>query len=696
VVRENADGMLVIDRKGVVLFANPAAERLLGLPAQSLEGTQFGFPLVPGGESEIDVVAGGRPRTAEMRVVVIDWEGKPASLASLRDVTDRKRAEGLLARVAVQQAAIARLGEEAMTGLAPEAVMAEAARQVTQVLSVDFAAVLELVPELSELRLIASSRSPGTPEVSAKATAGQNSQPAYTLQAGEPVVMEDVRREARFEAWPPSSESGMVSAATAVMRGRERHFGVVEAASRSLRQFDTDEITFLQSVANLLASAVARSHAEEHARHQALHDPLTGLPNRALFLDRLARALARSKRQGTGLAVLFADLDGFKRINDSLGHHAGDEVLVSLAGRLTDILRSSDSVARFGGDEFIMLLEDVEGEEAMLRAVRRVRRAVAGAPFTVEGQQHALDVTIGVVLADDSHERPGDLVRDADAAMYRAKELGRGGHAVFDTRMRERVVEHLRLEAELRRALDGRDLLLLYQPIVSLDSGRVVEIEALLRWQHPEKGLLEPADFLDVAVETGLIVPIGKWVLPEACRQAAEWETAGLGEATPPMSVNLAPRELAQPELVETVSAAMAEGGAGVRLHLELTEDALIEDPQLPATLHDLRSRLGVRISLDDFGTGYSSLGYLTRFPIDELKIDESFVRTLGTRRDAPIVAAMASMAHALDITVVAEGIASKAQASEAQRLGCDHGQGFFFARPLPAEEIPAFVASRA
>jgi diguanylate cyclase (GGDEF)-like protein len=431
VIRENVDGMLVIDREGVVLFANPAAERLLNRPVQALEGTLLGFPLVPDETSEIDVVAAQAPRTAEMRVVEIDWEGEPALLASLRDVTDRKRAETLLGRVAAQQAAIAHLGGEAMSGLAPEAVMAEAAKQVTQVLWVDLSAVLELVPEHGELRLVASDASHGTTAPSATATAAAGSQPAYTLLAGAPVVMEDARRETRFEAWPALPDPGVASAATVVMKQGKRHFGVVEAASRSPRHFDIGEIAFLQSVANLLASCVARARAEGRVRHQALHDPLTGLPNRTLFLDRLGMALARSQRQETKLAVLFADLDGFKLINDSLGHQAGDEVLVSLGGRLTDGLRPSDSVARMGGDEFIMLLEDIEGEEEVLRAVRRVQETVTSAPFVVEGQSHALAMTIGVVLADESHERPGDLIRDADVAMYRAKALGSGGHAVF-------------------------------------------------------------------------------------------------------------------------------------------------------------------------------------------------------------------------------------------------------------------------
>ncbi len=608
-------------------------------------------------------------------------------------MTDRKQAETVLARGAARQAAIARLGEEAMSGLTPEALVATAARQVSQALSVDFSAVLELVSELGELRLVASAGSPGTPGISVEAQAGNGSQPWYTLKAGEPVVMEDASREKRFRAWPALVSPGVVSAATVVMQSGDRQFGVVEAASRSPRRFDTDEITFLQAVAHLLASAIARSRAEGQLLHQALHDPLTGLPNRTLFLDRLDHALARSERQGTGLAVLFADLDGFKRINDSLGHDAGDEVLVSLAGRLTDALRSSDSVARFGGDEFIMLLEDLDGEEAVLRAVRRIRHTLTAAPFLVEGHPHTLDVTIGVALADESHERPGDLLRDADAAMYSAKELGRGAYAIFDGHMRERAVEHLQLEKELVRALDARELRLNYQPIVSLDSGEIIEFEALLRWQHPERGLLEPADFLEVAIETGLIVAIGKWVLPEACRQAAEWQAAGVGEAARHINVNLAPRELTQPELIHTVSAAIAETGIDVCLQLELTESALIADAQLPATLRELRSQLGVRVALDDFGTGHS-LGHLTDLPIDELKINHSLIRTLATNGNAPIVTAIASMAHALDITVVAEGIETQQQAIESLKLGCDRGQGHFFAHPLPAMKIPALVGS--
>jgi diguanylate cyclase (GGDEF)-like protein len=687
VIRENVDGMLVIAPGGVILLANPAAERLLGQASTRLDGTRFGAPLVLEQATEIDVHAGGSPRTAEMRVVEIDWHGDPAFLASLRDVTDRKLAEGVLARVGAQHAAIAQLGKDAVSGLSPEALMVEAAKHVRRVLATDFAGVLALAPEGNELRLVASECSTAVSDPST-AVAGRRSQPRHTLEASEPVVMEDARDEARFQAWPP----GLGSAVTVLIHDRERHFGVLEAGSRSARRFDRDELTFLQSVANLLAAAVARFRAEREVLHRALHDPLTGLPNRALLLDRLGHALARSSRQRTGLAVLFADLDGFKHVIDSLGHHAGDQVLMRLSERLTGALRSSDSLARFGGDEFIMLLEDVDSEDELRRAVDRVRAAVTDSPFVIDGQPHALDLTIGVVRADESHNSPDDLIRDADAAMYSAKQHGRGGYAVFDRDMRAYAAGRQRVERELRAALDGGQLRLLYQPIVALESGRIVELEALLRWQHPERGLLEPADFLDVAIETRLIIAIGKWALPEACRQAAAWRAAGLGADTPTVNVNMAPSELAQPELRETVRAAISQHGAGLALQLELTEGALITDPSLPATLRDLSENLGVRAALDDFGTGYSSLSYLTRFKLDELKIDRSFIRTLTPGRDAPIVAAIVNMAHALDILVVAEGIETEEQATEARRLDCDRGQGHLFSPPLPADAILALL----
>ena len=691
VIRHNVDGILVIDRDGVVLLANPAAEQLLGRPAAGLNGTQFGAPLALEKTTEIDVVAAGTARTAEMRVAEIDWHGTPAFLASLRDVTDRKRAEPLLARVGAQHEAIALLGKDAVSGLAPDALMSQAAAHVQRVLATDFAGVISYSCDGDELRLVAAHWSAGLAEPSPSAAVA-GSQLRFTLAAGAPVVMEDAGAETRFTAWPP----GLMSAATVLINDRDQCFGVIEAAFGSPRSFDRDEITFLQSVANLLAAAVGRFHAEGRVRHQALHDPLTGLPNRGLFLDRLDHALARSKRRHTGLVVLFADLDGFKHVNDSLGHHAGDEVLVALAGRLTGALRSSDSLARFGGDEFIMLLEDVDSGEELRQGVDRVRAAVTDAPFIIAGQPQALDLTIGVVRADDPRSSGDDLIRDADAAMYCAKQIGRGGYAVFDQAMREHAGGRVRIEHELRAALRAGQLRLLYQPIVSLDDGRIVELEALVRWQHPQRGLLGPADFLDVAIESRLIVPIGRWVLGEVCRQAAEWATLGTGVTVPTINVNMAPSELAQPDLRQNVASAIAQRDGRVSLQLELTEGALIDDPSLPATLRELSSSMGVRAALDDFGTGYSSLAYLTRLKIDELKIDRAFIRTLAHDSSSPIVAAIVNMAHALKILVVAEGIETDEQATEARRLGCDRGQGFLYARPLPHDAITPLLHQQA
>jgi diguanylate cyclase (GGDEF)-like protein len=688
VIDDNVDGMLVINRSGVIMLANRAAEGLLGRPVTSLVGSPFGAPLALEQATELDLIAAGRGRTAEMRVVMIDWHGDRAYLASLRDVTDRKRAEAVLSRVGAQHAAIAMLGKAAVSGLPPEALMAETAKHVRRVLGTDFAGVLALSPEGDKLRLVSSEWSTSPPDPVDREPPA-DSQPRYTIDAGQTVVMDKAGGETRFAPWPPE----FVSAVTVLISDNQECFGVIEAASLTPRRLALNEITFMQSVGKLLGAAVARFRAEGHVRHQAFHDALTGLSTRGLFLDLLSRALARSRRHRTGLAVVFADLDGFKQVNDSLGHHAGDEVLVGVAERLTGVLRSSDALARLGGDEFLMLLDEIESDQELTRAVARIREAITDTPFIVEGQSLALDLTIGVVRADESHGSPEDLIRDADSAMYRAKQLGRGGHAVFDRAMQDDVHERGRLEHELRAALDAGQLHLFYQPIVSLDDGRIVELEALLRWQHPERGLLATPDFLPMAIERRLILPIGKWALREACRAAAAWGTAGVLSDAPAVNVNLAPSELAQPELRKILGEVVEQPGGPVRLQLELAESALTRDSALAAKLRDFRHNLGVRAVLEDFGTGPSSLASLTRFEIDELKIDRSLVRRLAPGRSVPLVAAIIDMAHALDILVVAEGVETEEQATEARRLGCDRGQGLFFAPARPLEPIAALLA---
>jgi diguanylate cyclase (GGDEF)-like protein/PAS domain S-box-containing protein len=433
-----------------------------------------------------------------------------------------------------------------------------------------------------------------------------------------------------------------------------------------------------------------RKEAELELSHAALHDTLTGLPNRALFLDRLGLALRRTERRSGSVAVLFCDLDRFKVVNDSLGHDAGDRLLVDVASRIGHALRPADTVARFGGDEFTILCEDIAGEiEAATIAQRIVD--VFRDPFLLEDGEVFLATSVGIAIARGADDRAQDLIRDADAAMYRAKERGKGRYEIFDEAMRADAVARLETESALRRALERGELLLHYQPAVDLATGAIRGLEALVRWQHPTRGLLAPAAFLPLAEETGLIVPIGEWVLREACTEAARWPE-GLA-----LSVNLSARQLAQPDLVATVRRALAETGTDpAMLCLEITESAVMESgAATTAQLRALKS-LGVRLAIDDFGTGFSSLAHLRRFPVDMLKIDGTFVAGLGREpQDASIAAAVISLAHALGLSTVAEGVETEQQLDVLRRLGCDLGQGHLFARPQPAAEALRLVGAQ-
>jgi diguanylate cyclase (GGDEF)-like protein/PAS domain S-box-containing protein len=435
-----------------------------------------------------------------------------------------------------------------------------------------------------------------------------------------------------------------------------------------------------------------RKAAEEQLQHDALHDSLTGLPNRASFMDRLAMLMKRSSRWAAdhGYAVLFLDLDRFKLVNDGLGHVIGDQLLVSFARRLEGCLRHGDTVARLGGDEFALLLDGSGSVTEATRAAERVHRALE-APFHLEGHEVFESASIGIALSVTGYERPQDIIRDADTAMYRAKALGGGRHAVFDQAMHARAVKALQLENELRRAVERRDFVLHYQPVVSLAEGRVVSFEALVRWKHPEKGLVMPSHFIGLAEETGLIVPLGSWVLREACRQMSDW--ARLTPAGPLVSVNLSARQLAQPgfvgELKELVRATGLRAGA---LGVEITESALVEGGDIRGALMDLRG-LGVPLMLDDFGTGYSSLSYLLRFPIDVIKVDACFVS--GMERDLEkleIVRSILAIAHSMGKRVVAEGVENVQQAAVLRSLRCDYGQGFHWAPPLEASAVTAML----
>ena len=438
--------------------------------------------------------------------------------------------------------------------------------------------------------------------------------------------------------------------------------------------------------------AIERKRAEVALAHQALHDALTGLPNRALFLDRLELALARSQRRRSSVAVLFLDLDRFKLINDSLGHDAGDRVLIDVGARLQNALRPGDTVARFGGDEFTALCEDVPSERAVLAIAERMAQAV-GMPFPLgHGDVDTfLTVSIGIAMAEGGAGRDSlaaSLVRDADAAMYRAKERGKSRVELYDARLRERAVRRLTIESALHRALERDELRLHYQPQIDLASGRIGAWEALLRWEHPERGVLEPAEFIVVAEETGLIVALGAWVLAEACGQAMRWTSLPGTVGAPEMGVNLSARQLTQPELLDVVEDALTRTGLHPsRLCLEVTESVVMEDTSGSARMLAALHELGVRLAIDDFGSGYSALSSLKRFRVDVLKVDRAFVAGLGRNAtDGPIMAAIIDLAHALGLRAVGEGVERADQLAVLRSLGCDVGQGFFFGRPQPPE----------
>ncbi|HET8577923.1 MAG TPA: EAL domain-containing protein [Methylomirabilota bacterium] len=424
----------------------------------------------------------------------------------------------------------------------------------------------------------------------------------------------------------------------------------------------------------------------------ALKDPLTGLPNRALFMDRLAHALARTERRADHLAVLFLDLDRFKVINDSLGHSAGDRLLVEVSRRLQGCVRPEDTVARLGGDEFGILLEG--GAEAD-GVAERITSALKGA-YLFDRREVFVTASIGIVLNPSPRSQPEDILRNADRAMYHAKTQGKAQFAVFDARMNAAVAERLELEMNLRSALRGREFRLYYQPVINLATGRVTEMEALIRWEHRMRGLLLPEDFIGLTEETGLIVPIGRWVLAEACWQARQWQTDFPAEPPLVMGVNLSARQVQQDNLVEEIAGILRQSGlAPHSLRLEITENVVMNDaPATLAKLHALRD-LGVRLAIDDFGTGYSSLNYLQRFPVETLKIDRSFVKGIGQRaEDTAIVQAVITVAKSLGLQVTAEGIETDKQLTRLLALGCDRGQGYYFARPLAADRIRALMSN--
>jgi diguanylate cyclase (GGDEF)-like protein len=451
----------------------------------------------------------------------------------------------------------------------------------------------------------------------------------------------------------------------------------------SKRNADVDRLT------RSIRYSIERKRSEVRLAEQALQDALTGLPNRILLLDRLGVALARARRRPTSVAVLFLDLDRFKTINDGLGHDAGDELLLEISARLRATLRPGDTVARFGGDEFLILCEELSGELEAVRVAERALRAIL-APIEVAGHRISVGASVGIAYGSNSGSSSHELVRQADAAMYRAKRRGTGIE-LFEASMHSEAMTELQTEHELRGAIERGELVLNYQPQLSLVGPReVVGAEALVRWKHPERGVLMPAQFIPIAEETGLIVPIGAWVLDQACRQLGAWRACGAVSEDFKVSVNLSMRQLSRGDLADTVSGALARSCLPAScLCLEVTESYMAHDPDRAGSVLSHLKSLGVSLALDDFGTGYSSLSALSSYPLDIVKIDRAFIqRVADDPAAARMFAAVLGVARAAELQAVAEGVEEAPQLRLLLRLGCEYGQGFMFAAPLGAQEL--------
>ncbi|HVF74006.1 MAG TPA: EAL domain-containing protein [Acidimicrobiales bacterium] len=710
-VRDSGQLLAVLGRTGSLEYVSPALRRLVGWsqthqPARVPDDTVHPEDR-PRFRAELtELVAAGAPRLeSELRLAGPDgsWRHVEVIVANLaddsrvrglvlnmRDVTERRLAEAELRRRARQQEIVAVLGHRALSGVDLDVLASEAAAMVRTTLGADLSSVFAVDAEQAKLVLRAGSGWDPDMVGTFRRPVTLGTHAGQALATGAAVVVEDLGRDVRVEGSNTLRRLGMVSGVMVPIQGAERAFGVLGVHTKERRRFGADDIHFLEAAANVLATAAERHQAEEEIRLQSVHDALTKLPNRTLFLDRLQQALRRSARSGRTVAVLFLDIDRFKVVNDGLGHVVGDMLLKEVASRLQDLVRPSDTVARFGGDEFVVLCDDLDAESDAVDVAERVAQALRR-PFVLSGREVVSGASVGIAAATgNDHDGAEALVRDADAAMYRAKDRGKGRYEVFNEAIRRQAVRRLETEQALGRAVARGELRVEFQPGINLQTGNIAAVEALVRWQHPQRGLVGPADFIPVAEETGLIVPVGEWVLAQAVDLAAQLQWAASDGGAMTVAVNLSARQLAAPGLVDRVAGLLREYDLPPRaLSLEITESVLMEDAEAARRMLVSLKDVGVYLAVDDFGTGYSSLAYLRRFPVDALKIDKSFVDGLGREaEDSAIVRAIVSLAKTLGLDTVAEGVETEAQRDELVALECTYAQGFLWSPAVPVAEL--------
>lgn len=672
-VQNASDIITVLDRDGTIRYASPSIGRILGLRPNSLDGMPVHTLVHPEDVKTLDKFATSvldpaqAPAPVEVRMRHRDgsWRQVEATGNNLlgdasvggivitwRDITERRRAEYALRESEAHHRAVVDTAFDAIITMNP-------------------AGYIETFNKGAE-RIFG---------YSAQDMIGRS------LETLIPEPWDALKAVGMAQSSHPDDQPG--PGRTFELLGRRKD-GRTVPLELSFTEVDQVQGGYVTSI---LRDVSERKAFEEQLTHQAFHDTLTNLANRALFTDRLQHALVQHARRRNTLAVLFVDVDRFKVVNDSLGHDVGDTLLVQVATRLRGCIREGDTAARFGGDEFAILLEEVGGVDKAIRIADRIREAMA-APFHGADHELFLTTSIGIAVNDKETDEPLDLLRYADAAMYRAKQGGRARYAVFDQSMTTATIARLELENDLRHAIDRGEFRVFYQPKVELASGRLAEMEALVRWQHPTRGLVPPLEFIPLAEETGLILQIGEWVMAESCRQTRAWHQAFPSSPQLVISVNLSARQFQQATLIETVARVLRETGLPPSsLKLEITESVIMEDGQ--ATIGKLRELkdLGVKLSIDDFGTGYSSLSYLKRFPVDNLKVDRAFVTGLGRNtEDTAIVQAITTLAHTLGLSVTAEGVETADELAHLHALGCELGQGYFFAKPLETKSAEVLV----
>ncbi|MEA2314881.1 MAG: hypothetical protein QOI03_1573 [Solirubrobacteraceae bacterium] len=596
-----------------------------------------------------------------------------------------------------QQQLVSSLGARALQTDSLDALMRAACAAAVAALDASHAAVLEHVA--GEAVLVGRAGHGWGPQTLERTRLQvADSHAGAALSRNEPVVVADWSTETRFATQGPVGATECASALAVPIVGATAPYGVLDVQSVQPCAFDLQDVYLLQGVANVIALAIERRRSEEQIRHQGLHDMLTGLPNRNLFEDRLTQALAAARRHRRTLAVLFLDIDGFKRVNDMLGHAGGDEMLREVAKRLDGCLRATDTLARFGGDEFAILLQEADGVMGARAVATRLLEALE-APVEAGERKLTVTASVGIALGGgyDSRE-PDELVRNADLAMYAAKEQGKARAELYAPEMYDAARHRTEMISDLQRALEQDEFVVYYQPIVALDDGHVAGVEALVRWEHPKEGLLAPAQFLPLAEETEQIAAISSVVLRKASAQVREWQTDDPAFAQLALSVNLAPQQIKSHDLVPSVRSALQDAGlAAEHLVLEVTEHVLVtNDDNVVAQLRSLK-RLGVRVAVDDFGTGYSALSYLQRFPIDILKIDKSFVDALDESEESGLlVEGIINLAHVLNLVTIAEGIETPEQAHRLRDMQSELAQGYFFAKPLSAVALGEFLRAPA